>query len=159
VPSNDPREPLGIPLQGVGVQSSPPPVPTVSTTGTLGNQNITLTTPAANACVVSPSRLTVRLAATTRTRGTKTRFSRAAFYIDRGVKHRHRTRAGTKISYRPNATARRLPASVSLSVARLKPGTHTLKVVVSYKESKTSHGVRRTAVVSKTLRVKFAVCS
>ena len=151
VPSNDPSSPLRIPLEGAGNPSSTTPVTTASTTATFGNQHISLTTPSPQACVASPQRLTVRLSSTTRSKGTKLKFSSAAFYIDRGVKHRRRV-------YKPNATAHRLPVGLNLSIARLKSGSHTLKVVVSYRESKIRHGVKQTVIVSKTLRVKFTVC-
>jgi Pro-kumamolisin, activation domain/IPT/TIG domain/HYDIN/CFA65/VesB-like, Ig-like domain len=150
VPSNDPSSPLRISLQGTGTLGSPPPA-SVATTATLGNQHISLTTPSPQACVASPKRLSVRLTSTTRSKGTKLKFSRAAFYIDRGVKHRRRV-------YKPNAIAHRLPVGLNLSIARLKSGSHTLKVVVSYKESKIRHGVKQTVTVSKTLRAKFTVC-
>ncbi len=151
VPSNDPRSPLRISLGGTGNPSSPTPPPAASTTATFGNQHISLTTPSPQACLASPKRLSVRLTSTPRSKGTKLKFLRAAFYIDRGVKHRRRV-------YKPNATAHRLPVGLNLSVARLKSGSHTLRVVVSYKESKIRHGVKQTVTVSKTLRVKFTVC-
>ncbi len=163
VRSNDPNSPLLIPLQGVGNSSSPSPPATSSTTAALGNQRITLTTPSLQACVASPKRLTVSLSSTTKSTGTKLKFASAAFYVDKGIKHQRRVRKGTKtvtvISHKPNAKARRLPATVSLSTARLKPGAHTLKVVVSYKKSKIKHGIKETVIVSKTLRVKFTICS
>jgi hypothetical protein len=155
VSSNDPSSPLRIALQGTGTLGSPPPA-LVATTATLGNQHISLTSPSPQACVAAPKRLTVRLTSTTRSKGTKLKFSSAAFYIDRGVKHRRR--GGKRTTYKPNATARHLPVSLGLSVAKLKPGSHTLKVVVSYKQSKIRNGVKQTVTVSKTLRVKFAVC-
>ena len=156
VPSNDPNSPLRISLDGTGTSSSPTPAPTVSTTATFGNQHISLTTPSPQACLASPKRLTVRLTSTTRSKGTRLKFSSAAFYIDRGVKHRRRGGKGT--TYKPNATAHHLPVGLSLSVAKLKPGSHTLKVVISYKESKIRNGVKQTVTVSKTLRAKFVVC-
>jgi len=164
VPSNDPHSPLLIPLQGIGNSTSPSPPATVSTTASVGNQSITLTTPSPQACVASPERLSVRLSSTIKSRGTKLKFSSAAFYIDKGIKHKRRVLKGTKTvtvtAYKPNATARRLPVGRSFSIAKLmKPGSHTLKVVVSYKESKRVHGVKETVTVSKTLRVKFTVCS
>jgi Abnormal spindle-like microcephaly-assoc'd, ASPM-SPD-2-Hydin/IPT/TIG domain len=156
LPSNDPNSPVRISLEGTGTSSSPTPAPTVSTTATFGNQRISLTTPSPQACVASPRRLTIRLTSKTRSKGTKLKFSSAAFYVDRGVKHRRR--GGKGATYKPNATAHHLPVGLSLSMARLKPGSHTLKVVVSYKESKIRNGVKQTVTVSKTLRVKFAVC-
>ena len=90
VPSNDSHSPLLIPLQGVGNSSGSAPPATESMTATLGNQAITLTTPSPQVCVASPKRLAVRLSSTTKSRGTRLKFSSAAFYIDRGVKHRRR---------------------------------------------------------------------
>jgi Pro-kumamolisin, activation domain/IPT/TIG domain len=163
VPSDDPHSPLLIPLQGIGNSTNPSPPATVSTKASVGNQRITLTTPSRQACVASPKRLSVRLSSTTKSRGTKLKFSSAAFYIDKGIKHKRRVLEGTKTvtvtAYKPNATARRLPVGVSFSIAKLKPRSHTLKVVVSYKKSTRVHGVKETVTVSKTVRMKFTVCA
>jgi len=45
-----------------------------------------------------------------------------------------------------------------LSLKGLKAGSHTLKVVVGYKETVGKHGHKKTITVTKTLRVKFSVC-
>jgi hypothetical protein len=142
----------------------PPPPPPVTplriTKATFDNQQIRLTTPPLSACTANTKRLPVTINSTAikGSTGAKLKFVRAKFYIDRGVKHTiHRTRHKKKITitvYLPNATARHVPAAVNLSLAGLKSGTHTLKVVLSYKK----HVKKKTVTVTKTLRVRFIVC-
>jgi sugar lactone lactonase YvrE len=131
------------------------------------DQQITLSTP--SVCTANTSKLAVTLTSTKipRSRAAKLKFSKVVFYIDKGVKHkRHktvRTRSGKKkkvvvITYTANATKDHVPVTVELSLAGLKPGTDTLKVVVSYKQTKLEHGHKKSVTVTKTLKVKFAVC-
>jgi streptogramin lyase len=124
------------------------------TTATVGNQRITLTTPSSTMCSARTSKLAVTLTSTAikNSKKTKLRFSKAAFYIDKGVKHK-----GTKPA-KPNATVRRLPASPKLKLSGLKSGQHTLKVTLSYIETVTKHGRKATKTVEKTLAIKFKVC-
>jgi len=147
----------------------PPPAPSPQvTTGSFGNQEITLITPSLSACTASTTKLTVALRSASKPKGTKLKFASAAFYIDGGIKHTtHKTKhlKGGKTKhikitvYDPNATSHHLPASVELSLTGLKHGTHTLKVVLSYKESKKGkHGKHKTVTVTKTLKAKFVVC-
>ncbi|HEY5317730.1 MAG TPA: PKD domain-containing protein [Solirubrobacteraceae bacterium] len=150
---------------------SPAPRPAASsqkTTAKLGDQLITLITPALSACTASSKRLAAALTSTTipKSKGAKLKFSSAAFYIDKGVKHTHRKTTGkgkkkktVKVTtYSPNATAKHLPATPKLSLKGLKAGTHTLTVKVSYKKSVKKHGHKRTVTVTKTLKAKFKVC-
>jgi hypothetical protein len=150
--------------------ASPTHIPTPqSTTALFGNQRITLTTPSLLVCSANGKTLSVSLSSTAipKSKATKLRFSSAAFYLDRGVKHtkhrRVRTRNGktktvTVITYTANATVHHVPVAVALRLARLKPGTHTLTVKLSYKETKTRHRHKRTVTVTKTLKAKFVVC-
>jgi len=64
----------------------------------------------------------------------------------------------TVVVYLPNRTVHRLPATVRLSVAGLRSGTHSLKVVLTYSKRVTKRGRSRTVKVRKTLKVRFAVC-
>ncbi|HUA06526.1 MAG TPA: hypothetical protein VMB27_21655 [Solirubrobacteraceae bacterium] len=131
-----------------------------STSATVGNQRITLTIP--SLCVAPSSKLTVRFASTRLSYGVKLRFKSAAFYMDKGVRHRADERVQGKVKvatvYLANATRRHQPASLHLSVAKLKGGTNTLRVVVSYARTVRRHGHKATVTVTKTLRVKFSVC-
>ena len=124
-----------------------------------------LTTPAT--CVAKSSKLGETLTATTLSHGTKLHFTGAAFYLDRGVRKTHkrirhlahgRKKTITVVVYTPNATAHHLPASPRLGLSSLKSGPHTLKVLMTYTSTTTSHGRRTTRRFSKTMRVTFSVC-
>jgi hypothetical protein len=120
---------------------------TTTVTGTIGDQQLTLTIPAA--CVSGT--LTVSLSAKTlHAKRPKLHFTRARLYIDRGKRHRRTHRRPT---FSPNATVHKLPATVNLSLKGVKRGAHTLKVVASFKQTTTPH--RR---LSKTLKSRFSVC-
>lgn len=58
----------------------------------------------------------------------------------------------------PVTEPRYVPATLELSIAALKPGTHTLTVRLAYKRTKHKHGHKITLTVTKTLKVKFKVC-
>lgn len=60
--------------------------------------------------------------------------------------------------YEPSATARRLPAALRLSLPGLKPGAHTLTVMLTYKQSRVSHRHNITITDNETLRDTFTVC-
>lgn len=145
------------------------PRPLKSTVTTVGNQRITLITPSPQTCTAPTKRLVAKLEATAipRSKAAKVRFSSAAFYIDKGVKHKHhktvRTSTGKKKTvvvtvYDANATAHRVPVTTDLSLKGLKAGVHRLRVVVFDKETTRKHGHKKTVTVTKTLRVSFRVC-
>jgi hypothetical protein len=129
----------------------------------------TLITPSPLACTANTQKLPAVLGSTKipKSRRAKLKFVDARFYIGKGLKHKHKktiiTRTGkhkrvTITSYKPNATKDHVPATVELSLTGLKPGTHTLKVVASYKETERKHGHKVEVTVTKTLEVKFTVC-
>jgi hypothetical protein len=69
-----------------------------------------------------------------RSKAAKLKFSSAALYIDKGIKHTRRktvrTRNGKKKKvlvtvYDANATVHHVPVTSNLSLAGLKAGTHT----------------------------------
>jgi hypothetical protein len=60
--------------------------------------------------------------------------------------------------YTANATAHHAPVTLQLSIARLKPGAHTLTVRLSYKQTKRQHGHKITVTVTKTLKATFKIC-
>jgi hypothetical protein len=139
------------------------------TTATVGNQQIQLTTPSTKTCTAKSKTLSVTLRSVTnpKSHAAKLRFSSAAFYIDRGVKHTRKTtirlhngrkKTVTVATYKANAAARKLPANVRLRLTGLKSGTHTLKVTVTYKRTVTTHHHRKTVAVTKTVTAKFKVC-
>jgi virginiamycin B lyase len=138
------------------------------TTATLGNQRITVTTPSSSACIASSGTLAVTLAsaAIAGSKSTKLKFAAARLYIDRGVKHttrrierRHGKRVTVKVTtFRPNATVKRLPASVALKLTGLGSGAHKLKVTFSYTETVVKHRRRTNKVVAKSVTTGFAVC-
>jgi hypothetical protein len=162
VPSNDPKSPLTVALSGTATPAVVSTPKTVSTKATVGDQQITLTTPSLNACVATGKRLAVSLKSTKRSTGAKLTFSSAAFYIGKGVAHTKRERKGGKsvkvTTYTANATERHVPVSVSLTLPKLKAGTDTLKVIMAYKETVTKHGHKKTVTVTKTLTAKLKVC-
>jgi hypothetical protein len=131
---------------------------------TLDDQRIMLTTPSTATCVASSKALSVKLSSATirNSRRAKLRFSIASFFLDKGIKHSSKTRRKHKtvtvVTYRPNATARHVPATLALRLNGLKPGSHTLKVVATYKETVRKRGHNKTVIVTKTLTSKFAVC-
>jgi streptogramin lyase len=138
------------------------------TTATFGNQKITLTTPAGSTCTQRTSKLAVMLTSTAikNSKKAKLKFSKAVFYVDKGVKHtitkrvrKHGKLVKVKVTtYTPNATVKKLPASPSLKLSGLKSGQHTLKVTLSYIEIVRKHGHKTKKTVKKTLTVKFRVC-
>ncbi len=138
------------------------------TTGTLGNQQITLTTPATSVCTASKSTLAVILNSTAirNSKKAKLKFSSAVLYIDKGVKHtikktvrKHGKEVKVTVTtYKANATVKKLPASPKLKLSGLKSGRHTLKVTLSYIETVTNHGHKTKKLVHKTLTVKFKIC-
>ena len=154
--------------------SSPPPpppspLPTQSTTTSIGDQQITLTTPSQSTCTANTDKLAVTLSSTTipRSKGAKLKFTSAGFYIDNGIKHTHRktlhSRKGKQKTvivnvYTANATAHRVPAMLDLSLSGLKPGVHTLKITLFYRETTRQRAHKRTVAVTKTLTTKFSVC-
>jgi virginiamycin B lyase len=149
---------------------SPPPPPIRVTTSTVGNQQIRLMTPSPLICTARTKTLSVvlRSVAIPHSHAAKLRFERAAFFIDKGIRHtRKRTtrlRNGHKhtktvVVFTANAVARHLPATPVLRLAGLKSGVHTLRVTVSYTRAMPGHHHRRkTVTVTKTIKAKFAVC-
>ncbi len=146
---------------------SPPP-PARLTTASVGNQQIQLVTPSLLTCTARAKTLSVALRslAIAHSRAAKLRFASAAFFIDRGIRHtRRRTthrnghkRTVTVVSFTANAVAHHLPSTPVLRLAGLKPGTHTLRVTVSYRRTVTVHRHRRVVAVTKTVSAKFKVC-
>jgi Putative Ig domain len=139
------------------------------TVAKIGNQRITVQTPPLKMCTAHTRSLAVTLETMTipGSKAAKLKFSSAAFYIDKGVKHkRHktvRTHKGKKstvvvIVYGANATTHHVPATSNLTLKGEKSGTHKLRVVVFYKEPTRKHGHKATKTVTKTLNVSFSVC-
>ncbi len=140
-----------------------------STKASFDDQQITLRTPSPLTCSTSASRLAVTLTSTTiaKSKSTHLKFTRAAFFIDKGIKHTRQetlhTRNGKKhtvtvISYSANTTTRHLPATLALSLSGLKSSPHTLEVTLYYTETKKKHGHKKIVTVTKTLSAKFTVC-
>jgi hypothetical protein len=125
-----------------------------TTTVTVGNRRLTLTSPSQLVCVARTAQLALELTSTTLGRGVNVTLVRAAFYLDRGITRGH----GRHATHTPNATARRLPVTLALSLARLKPGGHTLKLVLTYRKTIRRHGRKQTVSVVKTVTVRFSVC-
>jgi len=142
---------------------------TQSTTAKFDSQQITLLTPSLQTCTTASSALRVRLTSTAipKSHSAKLKFSSAAFYIGKGVKHttkkiehlKHgKTKKITITTWTPNATVHHLPAVLALKLPSLKTSSATLKVVISYKKTVTKHGHKRTETVTKTLTTKLNIC-
>lgn len=135
-----------------------------STTATVGNQRIDVTTPALSLCTASTKTLPVTFSSSTLpgSHASKLRFASAAFFVDRGVKRKLAKRVHGKkktvIVYAPNATLRHVMGSLSLRLTGVSPGLHTLKVLVTYKKTVAAGHAKRTVSVTKTLVAKFRVC-
>lgn len=137
------------------------------TTVRFQGQLITLTTPSLQSCTASTSKLPVKLTSSKLSHGKKLRFSSAGFFVGKGIKHTRKktvhlkngkTKKITVVTYTANAVVRHVPANVSLKLKGLKSGSHTLKVVISYKETVTKRHHKKTITVTRTLRVNFNVC-
>ncbi len=163
-PLPTPTTPTPVPAPTTAPPSAPPAATTTTTFATIRDRSLTLTTPAPNVCTMPAARLKVTLGSTTigRTSGVSLRFHDAAFYLDRGVRHTRAFRRGkhtvTSVSFDANATVRRLPVTVELSVAGLRPGVHTLTVKVSYRERRRRHDREVEATLVKTLTSQVTVC-
>ena len=133
---------------GSGSSYGPPPT-------TIGNQKLTLTlsapaggtTAGAQICRAPRSTLRATLKRRTLRGGLKLRFHYVTFTLGKQVKR-----------------AKRLPATVKLSLRRLRPGFHTLTVKVFYLETLTAHASGRrhrhklTVTITKKLRTRIKVC-
>jgi 6-phosphogluconolactonase (cycloisomerase 2 family) len=147
--------------------TQPPPSPQ-STLATFENQQITLVTPSPLSCTVSAGKLPVRLDSSPiiASKAKRLRFTSAAFFLDKGVRHVHKTttdvhghkKITTVVTYAPNATISHLPGTLEIPLAGLKAGSHTLTVKLSYKESERKHGRMSTVTVTKILSARFTVC-
>jgi IPT/TIG domain len=122
-----------------------------------GNQELVLTAPNVTACLAPKTKLhaTFATAAIKGSRKTKVKFKSAAFYIDKGVKHKRKKKPHVT-TYTANATSRKTPVSENLSLKGLKSGSHTLKVIATYTE-RAGHP-KKTRSVTETLLRKFKVC-
>ncbi len=149
---------------------------TTTKTSSFGDQSITLTIPAA--CVAAGGRLPLTLnSKSVAHKKPKLKFKLAQFFIDKGRKHTERVKKTHKVNgktvvvkkhgkpvfvkktvYLPNATARHVAITEALSIAGLAPGTHTLRVKLSYTKTIRKHGKRHTRIVTKTLKVTFTIC-
>ncbi|MGZ4325674.1 MAG: hypothetical protein ACXVV5_26880, partial [Solirubrobacteraceae bacterium] len=134
-----------------------------------GNQQIALTGPSIQACTTRTKTLSVTLRSTAiaKSRRPKLTFLSAGIYLDKGVKHTRRTtkrlRNGRRktvliVTYTANAIARHVPVTLAPRLAGLRSGSHTLKVVISYREQVRQHGHLRRLTINKTLSMKFRVC-
>jgi hypothetical protein len=146
----------------------PKPTPTpVSTTARLADQRLTLTSPSTQVCTARTSTITARFQSST-IRGARPTLHlvRVTFTIDRGIAHRHRVtvrrhghrRTVTVTTYRPNATARRSPATVRLKLAGLGGGVHRLTVTAHYTQVVGTRRHRRTVTRTRTLTARLRVC-
>ena len=153
---------------GERVKGPPPGTGVQTIRAVLDNQRITLLVPPVQPCTAAAGKLVLSLdsSAITGSRAAKLTLSRVAVYLDKGIRHVHRTTVHahgrrtvrTVVSYGPNATLTHLPARPALSLSALKAGSHTLTVKLSYTERVRRHGHERTVTVTRTLSARFSVC-
>jgi hypothetical protein len=130
---------------GAGGSSAPK-----SAHGSLAGMHFALSLPAA--CIASTGKLPVSLAPSGKAKGYRPiSFS---YWIGRGVEHRKRVRGREVVSYDPTLTIGH-PGKVSLSLTGLRPGAHTLKLVITLASTK-RHGKPEKKTL--TLTLPFSVC-
>jgi IPT/TIG domain/Right handed beta helix region len=129
-------------------------------------QELTLTTPSASSCTAPSTGLPVKFSSAAITKSA-VKFSSAAFYIDKGIKHSRKAfkrlkhgkrKKVTVVTYVPNVVVRHASSTLSIKLAGEKAGTHTLKLIASYREKVTKHHHKVTITVTKALKVTFKVC-
>ncbi len=135
-------------------------------------RRISVESPSVQRCVPPGQRLAISLVIVVMAPFRLARFEpvRATVYLDGGIRHSYwktvRAKHGHKrkvavTTYSANATTRRLPASIELSVAPLSSGLHKLTVHFVYKRiegigKRPRH--RRVTSTVRTLSTNFAVC-
>ena len=135
--------------------------PTQIDTARLRNQQITLETRSASACLPASQTLAAALSVVATAAGkhaARLTFKSAGFYIDGGIAHtKHVRRHGhrkTITTHAANVTAYALPATEQLPLSGLASGSHRLKVVLTYTARK--HGHKQP--LTQTLIATFFVC-
>jgi hypothetical protein len=93
-------------------------------------------------------------------------FSHAEVFIDRGIKHLHHhtaRRLGRKVtvttfSYSANRSVGVMPSTITLKVATVSSGTHTLRIVFTFHRTVRKNGRSHMVSSTSTLSTKFKVC-
>jgi streptogramin lyase len=147
--------------------TTPTPPARSVTVARIGDQRLTLTTPPSQGCTARRSQLPANFTSTA-SRGSHERLHliRVAFFIDKGIKHKHRetSRSGRKrrtvtvTTYSANATSHTTPANVALTLAALRSGIHTLTVRATYSQTVGPRRHRHKQIRTKTLSARFRVC-
>lgn len=147
--------------QSFALQPEPGQPSSSTETLTIGDKRLTLTTPPTGACVAQYGTLQLGLTAPTLSHGAKVKFSRARLYIGNGIRqtrtYRRHRKTVTVVSYLPNLTITRLPASKQLATD-LGSGTHTLYVKVTVTEFVTRHHRRVKKSLTRSLKFQFTIC-
>ena len=151
---------------GGATTTGPAPTATRVLTTRIGNQAITvsLAADAAGGCVAGSSSLPVTVQSTTAagSLGAKVRLRTVAVFLDRGVRHVRRVRLGNRVKkvivYRPNATARHLPAVLAVPLHGITAGTHRLRVTLTFAQPVSRRAHTHTAQVIRTLKTTIRVC-
>jgi streptogramin lyase len=144
------------------------PPTTRTLTAHVGNQVVTVVTASPTVCVAGAAGLPVTLDSTavTGSHAAKLRFRKAAFFLDRGVRHTKTVRKHVHgkvkkvkvVTFVANATAHHVPVTESLRVSTLTGKAHKLKIVLTYAKTVKRHGHTRTVTVTKRLRSTFQIC-
>jgi DNA-binding beta-propeller fold protein YncE len=156
----------GPPIQPPGSGTKPAVHRTTSTT--IGNERLTLTTTLPGRCLKTSASLQTSLSAAklANAGAGKATLLAARFFLDRGVRHVHHRVVHSRghaehvrtVTYTPNRVKTKLPATVSLRLAGLKPGQHVLRVLLVVHKAARVNGDTHVTVVRKTLTQAFAVC-
>jgi 6-phosphogluconolactonase (cycloisomerase 2 family) len=115
----------------------------VTKTATFGDQRVSATSVPGSPCVASTRTLPVALAAVTTAHGSRERFVKATLSWT----------PSSKRQPRPTRVVHVLPDAEQLSLAKLRAGTHTLTLVITYRKP----GRKRVAV-TRTIRLRVSVC-
>lgn len=147
-------------------QAAAPPSPH-TVTKRFGNQKLTLTVPSLSTCTAKTGALGALLNTTTSYKGTKLRFVRASYYLDKGVKHTSRKTVRLKngrkkrvtvVTYTPNLYQRLLPSLWAFGLRPFNSGWHVLKVVMSYNKTVVRNHRKKTVTATTTISARFDVC-
>jgi hypothetical protein len=125
-----------------------------------GERLLTLLAPAR--CVAPPDgvALLVQLSSTRKfsRRQAQSRIVRVEFFIDGGIRSRHRTHRHVSIQVKPNAIATRAPFAALLATTRLASGVHHVRVLVVLRKTVARHGHLRTRTFTRTLTATLTIC-
>ncbi len=137
-------------------------------TGTVEDHSISASLAVPNTCLAKTKTLSVATSAAhiAGSHAHVVHFSHAEVFIDRGIKHVHHhtvRRHGRKvlittISYRANRSVGAMPSTITLKLATISSGSHTLRIVFTFHRTVRTNGHSRTVSATRALSTTFKVC-